>query len=85
MPKSQKQEKANLWKVAAIILLIGYLIMSVFLVLYILEKGKAKYYRAQMLNFCEVTNIQNKIIENLGVELPDIEEDCKYWILSYDD
>lgn len=66
-----------------IIILLG-LISSIFIAKYAIEKEKVEYYRTQMLNFCELSLSQTKLLKlYTNTTFPDISP-CDYWILSYD-
>ena len=92
MENKEETKQINNWKIIAIILMLIFLLtLSFFITIkYDEEKNKVAYYKSQMMNFCEISVIQSKIIEEsmdktferLDLELP-ILTPCNQWELSY--
>ncbi len=72
-------------KILILLLMIMLVLLAVSSAFYIIEKGKTKYYKEQMMNFCKLSSSQMELlkIDHPNINFPEFKE-CKYWILSYD-
>lgn len=84
--KNQKksQRSVGMWTVLLVVLLMLIVGIIVFSYENSNLKQEKEYYKEQMLDFCGIAKTQNDLLSEIFNETPILEEDCDYWILSWD-
>lgn len=81
-----KQEKQ--WSNLAYFLITICIILLLFLGVIGLRNNilnmERDYYKTQMLSFCEMDKTLTSILVKYAPEVPQLEQDCEYWVIDYE-